>query len=264
MKAAIIALSAAAASAVQVPGGYDIAPGCIFEAGNKVIDVSKIEKCASKPKDKEPLVQHYAMNVNVGGASEVMTQMNTSYTVPQIPEKYDGQVIYFWPGFKNSRPVMGEPVLQPVLQFGQQGQKTWEFQSWFVDGDRGIAVTGKAIDVKPGDFLTSFMHYDESSKVWTVYSKDTATGLASDLRITREKTTNVDFNYAMLVMETIIYRNPPCAYYPKDSNVTFSNVIVNNKPVTGWTPVYTDHACSENITVLSDNTVRFGFSYIPN
>jgi hypothetical protein len=28
---------------------------------------------------------------------------------------------------------MGYPVLQPVLQYGQQGG-SWELQSWFVDG----------------------------------------------------------------------------------------------------------------------------------
>ena len=258
MKAAILALAAVATSAVRVPGGYDIAPECIFESKGGVVDVSKIEKCA--PKEKDPLVQHYAMNVNVGGDSQIMTQMNTSYTVPQAPAKYDFQVVYFWPGFKSSHPEMGYPVLQPVLQYGQNGRRGWEFQSWFVDGDRGIAVTGKAIGATPGDFLTSYMIYDESTKIWTVFSKNTATGEVSDLHITRQKTTNVDFHYAMLVMETIISSNPPCEYYPKDTNVTFSNVIVNNKPVHGWVPVYTDHQCAENVTVLPNNVVRFGFN----
>lgn len=53
--------------------------------------------------------------------------------VPELPENAEGQVDYFWPGFKSGEPEMGLPVLQPVLQYGQHGA-AWELQSWFVHG----------------------------------------------------------------------------------------------------------------------------------
>ena len=81
------------------------------------------------------------------------------------------QVVYFWPGFKSSKPEMGLPVLQPVMQYGQGLSRKWQLQSWFVHGG---AVTAKAIALEPGDEVTSIMSYDAAS---------TTFGFASSMRI---------------------------------------------------------------------------------
>ena len=81
--------------------------------------------------------------------------MVANWVVPKLPDVHRTQVVYFWPGFKSKQPEMGLPVLQPVLQYGQHGAK-WQLQSWFVHGG---AVTAPAIDVSPGDAITSYMTY---------------------------------------------------------------------------------------------------------
>eukprot|EP01064_Diplonema_japonicum_P009492 TRINITY_DN16991_c0_g1_i1.p1 TRINITY_DN16991_c0_g1~~TRINITY_DN16991_c0_g1_i1.p1 ORF type:complete len:260 (+),score=52.58 TRINITY_DN16991_c0_g1_i1:58-837(+) len=246
----LMAAAVAGEDMMRVPGGHTMHKSCVQEVTNGgVVNAAKLEKCSKGV--KAPEVQTYAMSVNTDG-KEIMQQMNTTWNVPKIPTSGRGQVVYFWPGFKSTQPKMGLPVLQPVLQYGQHGE-FWQLQSWFVDGNIGRAVTGPAIDVKFGDVITSFMVYNENTKMWTVSGTNSRTKETSVLHITREKTTNVDFHYAMLVLETIM-PNGECLLYPSSNNVTFSNLIVNNKPAVWSDQVYTEHDCHQNITVGKDVT----------
>ena len=91
---------------------------------------------------------------------------------------------------------MGLPVLQPVLQYGQHGAE-WELQSWFVHGG---AVTAPVLKVSPGDEITSFMQFDNATKMWTVSGTDKTTGQTSELKISSAKIgTQYKFDWAMMV-----------------------------------------------------------------
>ena len=140
--ACLAALAASASAAfVSVPGGLKMDEKCIYNTDNKPFTLSEFSECESK--SVEARKQTYAMSINNLPDDVLKTQMNTSWNVPQKPSRYDGQVVYFWPGFKTTHPKMGLPVLQPVLQYGQHGPE-WELQSWFVHGDVGVSFTGKA------------------------------------------------------------------------------------------------------------------------
>lgn len=87
-------------------------------------------------------------------------------------------------------------------------------QSWYVHAP--TAITAPAIDVSPGDEITSFMSYDSKSETWTVSATNLATGEDSTLTITKQKLGNYDFDWAMLVCETI-KKDGECASLPADA-----------------------------------------------
>ena len=183
MKLAFLATLATAAarnaSFVRTPGGL-VREGCIIsvENGARVDGVAFAQDCS--PPSVSRTEQIYAMNTAAQKPS-YWSNFTADWVVPALPSKASGQVVYFWPGFKADEPVMGYPVLQPVLQYGQSGSH-WELQSWFVHGG---AVTAPAIRVAPGDRLTSYMSFDAESDDWTVYGKDLDTGKESKLTISK-------------------------------------------------------------------------------
>ena len=186
-----------------------------------------------------PAVQIYAADVEYQ-SKEPLTSFTADWEVPPLPTEKKRQVVYFWPGFKASKPDMGYPVLQPVLQYGERGSK-WELQSWFVDAnDRKYPVaTAPAIDVFPGDKITSSMKLD--GKTWTVHGLDQTTGKDSTLSIAYEKAGDTDYDWAMLVNENINV-NTDCALMPAASKLTFTNVAIN-----GAAPKWTTRAdCAGN------------------
>merc|ERR1711871_1920307 len=98
-----------------------------------------------------------------------------------------------------------------------------------------MGVTAPAINVSPGDRITSFMRQSSDGKTWTVSGTDLTTGEDSTLQVAYTKAGNYD--YAMLVNENINVNNY-CQRMPDDSEVpgvlTFTNVTVNGK-VPQWT-----------------------------
>jgi hypothetical protein len=117
------------------------------------------------------------------------------------------------------------PVLQPVLQYGEQGGR-WELQSWFVDAnDRHYpVVTAPAVSVSPGDKITSYMSLSTDNSTWTVSGTNTNTGKDSTLRIAFAKAGDVNYDWAMLVNENINV-NEKCFLMPESSNVTFTRLV---------------------------------------
>merc|ERR1712166_378208 len=122
--------------------------------------------------------------------TEPLTGFTADWVVPPPCQKrWPSCVLLAW--FQSRTTKMGLPVLQPVLQYGQHGG-SWEYQSWFVDGNDGRypVVTAPAIKVSPGDKLTSYMSLSEDGSVWTVYGKDLTTGQESNLKIKYSKAGN--------------------------------------------------------------------------
>ena len=132
----ILAVAAAAPNAtlVRTPGGW-VPAACVMEVANGArVEGERLAECAAA--QPAHAMQHseqiYAMNTAAEKES-YWSSFTADWIVPELPSAAKGQTVYFWPGFKSQEPVMGYPVLQPVLQYGQSGPH-WELQSWFVHG----------------------------------------------------------------------------------------------------------------------------------
>jgi len=244
---------------VRTPGGWSIHKYCVHHVSNgHRIDMDKIRDCPFRA--RAPEAQVYAIDTYYQApANGLVTQMNTSWTTPALPVNLSTQTVYFWPGFKSEQPVMGYPVLQPVLQYGQEG-RYWMLQSWFVWGAKGIAYTAPAIAISPGNEIDSYMLYNNSTSEWTCWGINKATNQTSDLILTSAKIQDTVFQYAMLVLETIMPTTNECKLYPGgDDQVVFKNIKVNNA-VPKWTVEVTQKDCNQAATVNNDNTVTFSWT----
>lgn len=170
-----------------------------------------------------PSVQCYDQKAYSTSNSE-FTQMNASFIVPPLPKRNAGQTVYLWPGFKATKPVIGRPVLQPVLQ--DRGSGRWELQSWGVGIPAGT-MTGPRIDVKPGDLITSYMELVGGK--WTVYGKNTRTGRETVLRLSKSQACRgCIYNNAVFVSENVMALHH-CDYYPANHGIEFKDIVVNGK-----------------------------------
>jgi len=82
-----------------------------------------------------------AMQDNSAGNG--FTLFAANFTIPPPPSNVD-VLLYYWPGTEDE--VMGD-VIQPVLQFGSNGEEGgpyWSYMAWYVSGD-GDVITGPFI-----------------------------------------------------------------------------------------------------------------------
>jgi hypothetical protein len=200
----------------------------------------------------DPKVQCYSEKA-FSTSTDEFTQMNASFVVPPLPQHVVGQTVFLWPGFKATEPIIGRPVLQPVLQ--SYGGDKWQLQSWGVGIPAGT-MTGPKIDVSPGDLITSYMEL--RSDIWTVYGKNTRTGRESVLRLSKRQACNGCFyTNAVFVNENVMSRGH-CDYYPANSGIEFTDIVVNGKQDhnTQWQTSYDCGSpdCAQKVTQTSDGT----------
>jgi len=247
----LLSVTYAADDWVHVPGGYLMHKSCIFEVPHgQLVDEEYTKNHTCEYGVRRPDIQTYVMDAHLTVSSGQVTQMNCSWNVPSLPTSHDGQTLYYWPGFKSTEPEMMLPVLQPVLQYGQQGA-SWYAQSWFVWGNKGISYTGPAVRVSAGDMIDSYMIYDQSSKTYVCYCIDRASGRSSYLSVSdRQYSFNQGFKVAMVVNENI-YSQGRCSDYPASGEVTFSGLKVNDATPT-WTPRHKLDDCGQKVTVLNN------------
>jgi hypothetical protein len=212
----------------------------------------------------QPNEQLYAMDAHTDDSVN-FTQMNSSWTVPRLPANGSTGTVFLWPGFKAQQPEPGYPVLQPVLQYGQRrGQYYWELQSWFVWAKHfllPVSVTGKAIKVAAGDNIVSYMNFDDSTQLWTVYAKNARTGEESTLQVTKKKTGNMAFPYAMHVLETVMPATGYCNEYPPGGGVAFHGISANGGANVQWITRAQKTDCQQKVTVSkTGDTVNFAWS----
>jgi len=233
---------------VPVPDGYFLHETCIFHHPDGQIDPN-VEYACTYPGIPVENEQIYRMDTHLGDSSTRQTSFNATFTAPSLPSSAGGQVVYFWPGFKQSQPEMGYPVFQPVLQYGQAGPQ-WQLQSWFVWGNKGIAHTGPAVSVAGGDELVTYMD-GTNAKSWVCYGINNKSKKASLLTQTPTQMGGTSYyEYAMFVLETISVNT--CAQLPKGDSVAFTDVLVNGKAAT-WTPRVTRSNCGEAIKTSTDS-----------
>jgi hypothetical protein len=276
----------ASASLTPIPGGSLISSDCIFTVPNGEtvgVDhevISKMESCrSSKPTQlvgDAPYTwgteQIYAQDVHLQNPDAQWLNFTADWVVPPLPEKHSGQVDYHWPGFKSQQPEMGYPVLQPVLQYGQTGMAKWQLQSWFVHGG---ATTAPAIDVQPGDEITSYMSFDVESETWTVYGENLSNNEKSVLTITKEALGGYDctlhptfhrpprnnfadlqrslaslrsraVDWGMVVHETIMAKASYCSEYPASAGIDYTNVYLDGD-APEWTERVQKTDCEQQV-----------------
>ncbi len=109
--------------------------------------------------------------------------MSTSWRVPPKPKNHGNQLDYFFPG---SDTTDASPIIQPVLQWGKNGnigtKDTYTISSWKC-GD--TCEHSNPITVAPGDLITGRIDaYDCDSGTavckWDIYTKDVTTGKSTD------------------------------------------------------------------------------------
>eukprot|EP00463_Aulacantha_scolymantha_P002563 TRINITY_DN3305_c0_g1_i1.p1 TRINITY_DN3305_c0_g1~~TRINITY_DN3305_c0_g1_i1.p1 ORF type:complete len:194 (+),score=34.74 TRINITY_DN3305_c0_g1_i1:255-836(+) len=177
------------------------------------------------------------MQANYNPPSKVITQMNTTFVVPGLPTAHRSATVYLWPGFKGEQPVIGYPVLQPVLEWHGSD---WILRSWLVGV--GSAVNTNPINVRAGDTIPTYMGL--VNKEWTVYGLDDRTHQTAILHVTQSRAGG-DYNWGVQVMETIVPEGD-CTYYPSSGGIKFTGITVNNAatPITMTCAVH-DHTCDQ-------------------
>jgi hypothetical protein len=264
LKAALLLVPVAAW--VRVPGGQWAHESCMHEVQNgEVIDVPDCpyptypaDEWAPNGDEMEPInamdpkVQCYSEKAYSTSTDE-FTQMNASFVVPPLPKHRGGTFFALWPGFKATKPIIGRPVLQPVLQ--TNGGNKWVLQSWGVGIPAGT-MTGPKIDVSPGDLITSYIEL--SGDTWTVYGKNTRTGRESVLRLSKRQACNGCFyNNVVLINENVMKRDH-CEYYPPNNGIEFTDIVLNGKAdhKTQWQTSYDCGSpdCAQKVTQSSDGT----------
>jgi hypothetical protein len=127
-----------------------------------------------------------------GWLEYVSTTTNTAYgeiaatwTVPPAPATYEGQTVFYFPGFEDTNSTLS--IVQPVLQFGSSqagGGGYWSMASW------NCCLTGQAWfsplkKVNVGDTIFGRImpactkKYLSTCSTWKITTKDESTGTKS-------------------------------------------------------------------------------------
>jgi hypothetical protein len=123
----------------------------------------------------------------------------------------------------------------------------WQLQSWYVWGDGNKAVTAPAVKVNPGDKVITYMALED--EVWTVYGENAASGEKSVLTIKKDALgCDCDFEFAMLVHETITSKTKYCDTYPSSDAIAYSNIMADGNAIE-WTQRIQKDECAQAISV---------------
>ena len=244
---------------IRVPGGLWMHEDCIHTAPNG--ELADFPECPHPARnanewspDGEPVpnTQCYDQKAFITSSNE-FTELNATFVVPPLPTTGVGQTVYLWPGFKATEPMIGRPVLQPVLQYGQGfGRGYWELQSWAVGIPSG-SQTAPAMKVSPGDSLTTYMQLNGDT--WTVYGRNDRTGEESNLKISKRHAGNQLYTNAVFVSENVMARQH-CDYYPANQGVEFLAVSANGQAPGQWQVGYDcgDPDCGQKVVQNGDGT----------
>lgn len=96
-------------------------------------------------------------------------EFNTSFTVPEPPNKNDGQTVFIFPGMENFGSNL---IIQPVLQWGRSGAGdlgTWAIASWYVSSS-GDAFHTDLQPVSSGQVLEGVIRQSKKDDIFTVVS----------------------------------------------------------------------------------------------
>lgn len=169
--------------------------------------------------------------------TSVIANFSTSWIVPDVPAKADGQLLYV---FNALVPTSLDTILQPVLQFGVSsagGGSYWAVGSWYVNGPEVYYST--LYPVSPGQAISGVMTLQgnkTSSTGKVQYSYNSVfSGIASTSMTINS---NELLTYAYEALE--IYTTSGATDLPTGKTTLKSINIVDQNgqhPTVNWTPV---------------------------
>jgi len=176
--------------------------------------------------------------------SEPINYFSTTWTVPQEPSDHNGQTIFLWMGITNSITGGSNSVLvQPVMQWGQQGVDGWNLSNWCVwDSGDETAYTTATVTLNPGTSVTGVISYTGNDGSSLNYSSSFTSYTTMDVVESGDSYHNTApfpaipaLNYAVEVLES-----DNCtisADYPSNQlYVAMSDISLQTGPPNSYTP----------------------------
>jgi len=162
------------------------------------------------------------------GSSDNLDWVSGTWKVPAAPAATGG-LIYLFNGME---PSTQNWILQPVLQFGNNGYfggNYWVIASWLV-GPNNYAFYSPAETVHTGDTIygTTYMTSDSAGKLgWEVFAQDETSGVYTWITAS---TTGLHWTWGYAaVLEA--YRISSCSQFPNsDPNIFTSNYVYHDYP----------------------------------
>lgn len=156
-------------------------------------------------------------------SSDNIDYMGGTWYVPSYPAE-SGALIYLFNGIE---PASGKWILQPVLQFGSNGQvggNYWAIASWLV-GSNGYAFHSPLETVNPGDWINGYTEMtgvSGSTKYWEVVAQDTTSGTYSWI------TAHVAGQHWTWAYAGVLeaYNVSSCSQFPSNGRDSFSDSVV--------------------------------------
>ncbi|MFM0289467.1 hypothetical protein [Paraburkholderia megapolitana] len=175
-------------------------------------------------------------------------QLSANWIVPSAPSVENGQVVFFFPGLTQSN--YSGTILQPVLQWNEFGNNSWQFSSWNCCGADGSGTINYStpIDVAVGDQLAGSMTQtcavgSSSCASWNIVSADQTTGQSTTLKTGGNNTGSSGQVYNWLdgaVLEA--YGVTACNQFPADGSVHFSSISAHDANNHVITPTWSSDA----------------------
>jgi hypothetical protein len=187
-------------------------------------------------------------------------QFQSEFHVPAAPSNFDGQLIYIFPALEGVAPTGGEAILQPVLQYGNNGGwggQYWTLNSWAGGGGEynGNYYNGNVISVSTGDVIYGDMegnpdNCNGNGCLWEVVGSDLTNGQTSTYG------TYINISWTQVFALAIeVYGVDTCADYPATYDNSFDFFITGwvwsgSGPqwTPQWSPSINVETCGETIT----------------
>lgn len=169
--------------------------------------------------------------------SSAIANFSTSWVVPAVPTKADGQLLYV---FNALVPTSLDTILQPVLQFGVSsagGGNYWAVASWYVNGPE--VYYSSLYPVSPGQTLSGVMSLQGSKTASTGKVQYSYNSVFSGITSTSMTINSKELlTYAYEALE--IYTTSGATDLPYGTTTLKSINIVDQNgqhPTVNWTPV---------------------------
>jgi len=189
-----------------------------------------------------------AMQDNSGGFKLIAT----NFTIPQPPAN-TAVLFYIWPGLEDE--AMGD-VLQPVLQFGSNGQSGgpfWVYQSWFVSGDGTVLTSDVLGPLPPQTALGGSVELSSDGSYYQVL------GVAPDMQTVALNVTASESQLQTRAYVTLeIYDiGTDCTKLPPDNQLPFTSIELlgsDMKPVApAFIKEYQHPTCGSDVLIDDAN-----------
>jgi len=164
-----------------------------------------------------------AMQDNSAGNG--FTLFAANFTIPPPPSNVD-VLLYYWPGTEDE--VMGD-VIQPVLQFGSNGEEGgpyWSYMAWYVSGD-GDVITGPFITpISAGTSLGGWVQLSADGQSYIAYGNVPSGGTAgptTSIQVATSESTQQTRAYLTIEIYEI---NGDCTKLPPNNQLVFTDLVM--------------------------------------